>query len=95
MKYRVMSACVTVSGPPWASWSVQIGISEHADPSTLPNRTMQNRVALVRPRWRTYISARRLVAPITDDGFTALSVEIITNRSHPAASAASAMLRVP
>ena len=37
----------------------------------------------------------RLVAPMTDEGLTALSVLIITKRSAPAAAAASATLRVP
>ena len=43
----------------------------------------------------TTISATRLLAPITPIGLTALSVEIMMNRSAPAASAASATTRVP
>ncbi len=43
----------------------------------------------------TYISASRLLAPITLLGFTALSVEMNTIAAAPAARAASATIRVP
>ncbi len=43
----------------------------------------------------TSISAMRLLAPITLDGRTALSVETKTNRSTPAATAASSSASVP
>ena len=43
----------------------------------------------------TYSSARRLVAPITEVGFTALSEEIMTKRPTPAATEASAIDLVP
>ena len=43
----------------------------------------------------TIISHTRLVAPITLVGFTALSVEISTNRSAPYRSAELATLKVP
>ena len=85
----------TVSGRPWVSCWRQMGRTLHAEPSTLPNRTMQNRVKLVRLTDWVYNSANRLVAPMTEVGLTALSVEIMTNRSTPAWSAASAMARVP
>ena len=66
-----------------------------ADPRTLPNRTVTNFV-LLRAAWLwTYSSATRLVQPITEVGLTALSVEIITNRSTPWVCAASANARVP
>ncbi|MNI74937.1 hypothetical protein D3C73_1310530 [compost metagenome] len=64
-------------------------------PKTLPNRTAENLVGLEVLRLCTYISAIRLVAPITLVGLTALSEEINTNRSAPYLSAQSATLRVP
>ena len=47
------------------------------------------------PRLCTYISASRLVAPITLLGFTALSVEIMMNFFTSYFSAISAMMLVP
>jgi hypothetical protein len=47
------------------------------------------------PAPRTTISARRLVAPITLVGFTALSVLISTKRSAPASAAAARRARCP
>src|SRR5712691_2595375 len=44
MKNRLASGCVTVSGPPAASWRAKSGTTEPLDPSTLPNRTVTNRV---------------------------------------------------
>ncbi len=68
-------------------------------PSTLPNRTVTQRMP---PPARAamssdcaYISASRLLAPIRLDGFTALSVEISTVAAVPAARAASTTMRVP
>ncbi len=65
------------------------------EPSTLPKRTEMKRVPLGRCiAWQT-ISASRLLAPMTLVGFTALSVEIITNLSTPLACAAAATIWVP
>ena len=45
MKYRVISGCVTVTGPPFAIWRRKIGITLPDEPSTLPKRTATKRVA--------------------------------------------------
>ena len=47
------------------------------------------------PRLWTYISARRLVAPMTLVGFTALSVETMINRLTPYLTAREATCMVP
>ena len=95
MKKRVMSGCVIVSGSPFSSCAWKIGTTLPVEPSTLPKRTD----TYGRPvRWAasaTSISAIRLLAPITLVGRTALSVDTNTNRSTPAASAASSMTMVP
>ena len=52
MKYRVMRGSVTLIGRLSASWAAQIGSTLHAEPSTLPKRTMQNVVSLFWLRWR-------------------------------------------
>jgi hypothetical protein len=72
-----------------------LGITLPALPSTLPKRTISKRVLL--PAWRAWhtISARRLVAPITLVGFTALSVETNTNFFTPQSIAARATTDVP
>ena len=44
MKNRVISGCVTVTGPPFAIWRRKIGITEPDEPSTLPKRTATKRV---------------------------------------------------
>jgi len=44
MKYRRISGCVTRTGPPFAICWRKIGITLPAEPSTLPNRTVTNRV---------------------------------------------------
>ena len=84
-----MSGCVTVTGPPASICALNFGTTEPFDASTLPNRTEIMRVAnLPAPAWRPnslssasqYISASRLVAPSTETGSIALSVEIITMR---------------
>ena len=46
MKKRVMSGCVTVTGPPLAIWRRKIGITLPEEPSTLPNRTATKRVEM-------------------------------------------------
>src|SRR5271157_4077721 len=89
-----------VSGPPRSSWRWNSGTTEPVLPSTLPNRTVMQRIppcvarAAMSSPWQ-YISASRLEAPITLDGFTALSVEISTIAVAPAARAASATCLVP
>ena len=42
MKKRVMSGCVTVTGPPLAICSRKRGITEPFEPSTLPKRVVTN-----------------------------------------------------
>lgn len=78
------------------------GITEPLDPSTLPNRVVINWVApFTRPstmallRLCTYISQMRLEQPITLVGFTALSVEIMTNFLTPYLTDRSAITLVP
>src|SRR5450756_2680626 len=88
-----MSRCVTVTGPPASICALNFGTTEPLDASTLPKRTEIMRVALV--PWRPnslssasqYISASRLVAPSTETGSIALSVEIMTMAAAPAAAA--------
>ena len=46
MKKRVISACVTVTGPPRAICLRKMGITLPEEPSTLPNRTPQNLVGV-------------------------------------------------
>src|SRR5690606_25816905 len=72
-----------------------MGMTLPSEPSTLPKRTVTKRVGLTAASACTYISARRLVAPITEVGLTALSVEIRTNWRAPKACAMSATIRVP
>src|ERR1700690_1329362 len=99
-----MSGCVTVTGPPAAICALNVGTNAQLDASTLPKRTEMMRVGLVSPAawWPNslssasqYISANRLVAPSTETGSIALSVEIITMAAAPAAAAASATLIEP
>ncbi len=79
MKKRRASGCVTLMGPPAAICSWNIGTTLPLLPSTLPKRTETQRVcALPGQRAETMRSQTRLVAPITQIGFTALSEEIIS-----------------
>src|ERR1700757_195533 len=99
-----MFGSVTVTGPPASICALNFGTTEPFDASTLPNRTAIMRIGGVPPLalrvaaasgpWH-YFSASRLVAPSTDPGSIALSVEIITMASAPAAAAASATLTEP
>ena len=95
-----MSGCVTVSGPPRSNWRWNSGTTEPVLPSTLPKRTVMQRMprpvarAAMSSAWQ-YISASRFDAPITEVGFTALSVEISTIARAPTPRAASATWRVP
>ena len=91
-----MSGCVTVTGPPRSIWRRNSGTTLPLEPSTFPNRTQQKIVfALRRPSASTIHSAIAFEAPSAVAGFTALSVEISTNRRTPAAAAAAAHTRVP
>src|SRR5215472_5773250 len=100
-----MSGWVTVTGPPASIWALNLGTTEPLEASTLPKRTAISRGggrrfgALRRDRsasraWQ-YISAKRLVAPSTETGSIALSVETITSAAAPAVTAASATLTEP
>ena len=91
-----MSGWVTVTGPPRAICSLNLGITLPLEPSTLPKRTAMKRVrghSTASPE--ITISAARLVAPITLVGLTALSVLTSTKRSTPASAAARAVRQVP
>ena len=85
-----MSGWVTVSGPPRSSWRRNSGTTLPVEPSTLPKRTVTQRMpppaarACMSSAWQ-YISASRLEAPMTLVGFTALSVEMNTIASVPTA----------
>ena len=93
---------MTVTGPPAAIWRLKIGTTEPDEASTLPKRTVANRVAgYLTAEASTAHSASAFDAPITVAGMTALSVETSTNvdtRASPATRAttrvASALLRI-
>src|SRR4029078_3705816 len=104
MKYRTMSGWVMVTGPPDSICALNFGTTEPLDARTLPNRTDMNRVILrsglvelanSASRALQYIAAKRLVAPRTETGSIALSVEIITIAATLAAIAASATFTDP
>ena len=85
MKNLVISGWVTVTGPPLAICSLNLGITEPLLPRTLPNLVVTNLVlpltspfSIASPSDWTYISARRFVHPMMFVGFTALSVDTIT-----------------
>ena len=91
-----MPGCVTVTGSRFSICSLKRGTTDPEEPSTFPKRTAQNEVddrgsggaeALKSIITR---SAARFVFPITDIGFTALSVEMSTNRLTPWEAASSA-----
>jgi len=90
-----MSGCVTVTGPPRWIWSTNVGITLPRLPSTFPKRTAMHRVLDKPSGERTIVSATRLVVPITDVGFTALSVEMKTNASTLCRRASSSTVLVP
>ena len=96
MKKRRTLGSVTVTGPPRLIWSWNSGTTEPDEPSTLPKRTMVNTVSGCRvARSCTTSSARRLDAPITLVGRTALSEETRIKRSTPASAASRASVWVP
>ena len=71
-----MSRWVTVTGPPFSICERKIGTTLPDEPSTLPKRTITNRVVAWRwPAAATIHSAIAFEAPITVCGLTALSVE--------------------
>ena len=97
MKNRVISGCVTVTGPPFAIWRRKIGITEPDEPSTLPKRTATNRVETSPrcPHVSTIHSQSAFDWPMIVLGFAALSVETSTKRLAPNSTATSAIVRVP
>ncbi len=97
MKKRVISGCVTVTGPPFAIWRRKIGITEPDEPSTFPKRTATKRVDTSPrcPHVSTIHSQSAFDWPMIVLGFAALSVETRTNRLAPNSTATSAIVRVP
>ena len=93
MKKRVISGCVTVTGPPRAICRRKIGITEPDEPSTLPKRTRDEPRRRRRRGARTTSTIHSQSAfdcPITVFGFAALSVETSTKRFAPNSTATSA-----
>ena len=92
-----MSGWVTVTGLPCSISRLNRGITDPLEPSTLPNRVVTNSVtpSFSWDRYWMIISQHRLEAPITLVGFTALSVEIITNFCTLWNCARLATLKVP
>ena len=81
-----------MTGPPCSICERKIGTTLPEEASTLPKRTIVNRVCGWRcPAASTIHSAIAFVAPITVRGLTALSVETRTKRSAPAAAAVFAV----
>jgi hypothetical protein len=82
-----MSGWVTVTGPPRAICSRKIWITEPAEPRTLPKRTARSGCREAPVQVLDHQLGQRFVAPITELGRTALSVEIRTNASTPCSPA--------
>src|SRR5271170_2893475 len=76
MKYLRTSGCVTLMGPPAAICAWKMGTTLPLLPSTLPKRT-ETPLSCGLEHAETILSQTRLVAPMTQTGFTALSEEII------------------
>ena len=94
MKKRVISGCVTVTGPPRSIWRRKIGITEPDEPSTLPKRTatkLRLDVVARSANDSTIHSQTAFDWPSRFFGFAALSVEISTKRSTPNSTATSAI----
>jgi hypothetical protein len=87
---RFTSGSVTVIGRPSRNCCSKIGSALPLDPSTLPNRMITNFVLDPSASASMNCSATSFEAPITLDGFTALSVESDTKTSTPCSAAASA-----
>ena len=97
MKYRVISGCVTVTGPPRSIWRRKIGITLPEEPRTLPKRTATKRVgdvAAVPERLDDPLADAPSTGPSRSSGSTALSVETSTKRSASNSTATSATTRV-
>ena len=96
MKYRVISADVTVTGPPFSICLRKVGITLPDEFSTLPKRTATKRVGTSRrcPSDSMIHSHNAFDWPITVFGLTALSVEISTKRSTSKSAASSATIFV-
>src|SRR3546814_10392635 len=77
-----------------SDWSSDVCSSDLAESSTLPKRTVMNRVVSESAVAWQIISARRLLAPRTLAGSTALSVEISTNVPTPACRLCSTTVSV-
>ena len=92
MKKRVISGCVTVTGPPLAIWRLKIRITDPAESSTFPKRTATKRVdtSCREPYASTIHSQSAFDCPYTACAFSALSVEISTKRRAPNSTATSA-----
>ena len=90
-----MSGWVSVTGPPARICCSKSGTTLPWEPSTFPKRTAVNSVSVWALRASMIISARRLVAPMTLVGLTALSVEMSTKRFTPWRTAACAVSHVP
>ena len=90
-----MSSWVTVTGPPSLIWFMKSGITEPFEPKTFPNLTATNSVLDFSLYVWTNISQILFVVPITDVGFTALSVEIKTNLETSFLSQALITFNVP
>ena len=96
MKYRVISADVTVTGPPFSICFRNVGMTLPDELSTLPKRTATKRVWTSRrcPSDSMIHSQNAFDWPITVFGLTALSVEINTKRSTSNSAASSATIFV-
>ena len=60
MKYRTMSGCVTVTGPPASICALNFGTTDPFEASTLPNRTEIRRIRGLPPGQRRQIVIERL-----------------------------------
>ena len=94
MKNRETSGWVTVTGSARAIWSASTDRNDPRLPRTLPKRTEASVTGPPAARWTTS-SASRLLAPSTEVGSAALSVEMRTKRLVPCRIAASSTFWVP
>ena len=86
-----------VTGPPAAIWLLKMGMTLPRLPRTLPKRTDTNvwPGPALRAASCTRNSTMRLLAPMTDVGLTALSVEMLTKCVTPCLRASVMRLRLP
>ena len=94
MKNRVTSGWVTVTGSSRAIWSASTDRNDPRLPSTLPKRTEASATGPPASRCTTS-SASLLLAPSTEAGSAALSVEMSTKWLLPWRTAASTTFWVP